>query len=59
MFDIDYAWQDHISFMLCDYRQIPTHRKYDRIISWLVQCLVLLAVYIDLIDFLQCGDCYK
>jgi len=33
---IGYAWQDHISFMLCDYRQIPTRRKYDRIISWLV-----------------------
>uniref|UniRef100_A0ACD5TTB1 Uncharacterized protein n=1 Tax=Avena sativa TaxID=4498 RepID=A0ACD5TTB1_AVESA len=25
--------EDHITFILCDYRQIPAH-KYDRIISW-------------------------
>ncbi|TVU05041.1 hypothetical protein EJB05_48189 [Eragrostis curvula] len=25
--------EDHITFMLCDYRQIPCNRKYDRIIS--------------------------
>lgn len=27
--------QDRIRFLLCDYRQLPHARKYDRIISWL------------------------
>ncbi|XP_062167109.1 uncharacterized protein LOC133873419 [Alnus glutinosa] len=32
--------QDHIKFLLCDYRQLPNTRKYDRIIS----CEMLEAV---------------
>ncbi|KAJ8434860.1 hypothetical protein Cgig2_022139 [Carnegiea gigantea] len=28
--------QDHIRFLLCDYRQLPEVHKYDRIISWSV-----------------------
>ncbi|KAG2636066.1 hypothetical protein PVAP13_2NG420300 [Panicum virgatum] len=45
--------EDHISFMLCDYRQIPTHRKYDRIIS----CEMIEGVgheYMD--DFFGCCE---
>lgn len=30
-------FQDHITFLLCDYRQIPMGHKYDRIISWWVR----------------------
>ncbi|XP_066390470.1 uncharacterized protein [Miscanthus floridulus] len=45
--------EDHISFMLCDYRQIPTRRKYDRIIS----CEMIEGVgheYMD--DFFGCCE---
>ena len=42
-----HGMQDHISFMLCDYRQIPTHSKYDRIISWWVLLLRCIALLID------------
>ncbi|GFQ06506.1 probable fatty acid methyltransferase [Phtheirospermum japonicum] len=45
--------QDHIKFLLCDYRQLPESGKYDRIIS----CEMLEAVgheYME--DFFQCCD---
>ncbi|CAL5087453.1 unnamed protein product [Urochloa decumbens] len=45
--------EDHISFMLCDYRQIPTRHKYDRIIS----CEMIEGVgheYMD--DFFGCCE---
>lgn len=36
-FNINFGlwYQDHIRFLLCDYRQLPKNYKYDRIISWL------------------------
>ncbi|KAG8100018.1 hypothetical protein GUJ93_ZPchr0013g37482 [Zizania palustris] len=45
--------EDHITFLLCDYRQIPTTRKYDRIIS----CEMIEGVgheYMD--DFFGCCE---
>ncbi|GFP84761.1 probable fatty acid methyltransferase [Phtheirospermum japonicum] len=45
--------QDHIKFLLCDYRQLPETGKYDRIIS----CEMLEAVgheYME--DFFRCCD---
>lgn len=34
--------QDQIEFLLCDYRKLPSNKKYDRIISWSepVICLI-------------------
>ncbi|XP_052163545.1 uncharacterized protein LOC127780650 [Oryza glaberrima] len=45
--------EDHMTFLLCDYRQIPTVRKYDRIIS----CEMIEGVgheYMD--DFFGCCE---
>ncbi|XAR48940.1 Cyclopropane-fatty-acyl-phospholipid synthase [Bertholletia excelsa] len=45
--------QDHIRFLLCDYRQLPNTCKYDRIIS----CEMLEAVgheYVE--EFFRCCD---
>ena len=33
-FDNLWYLQDRIRFLLCDYRQLPSTHKYDRIISW-------------------------
>jgi len=39
-------FQDHIRFLLCDYRQLPDTYKYDRIIAW----------WVPLPANLSCGD---
>ncbi|KAL3828277.1 hypothetical protein ACJIZ3_017079 [Penstemon smallii] len=45
--------QDHIKFILCDYRQLPNTYKYDRIIS----CEVLESVGHEFVeDFFRCCD---
>ncbi|KAL3642073.1 hypothetical protein CASFOL_012888 [Castilleja foliolosa] len=45
--------QDHIKFLLCDYRQLPETEKYDRIIS----CEMLEAVGHEFMEnFFRCCD---
>ncbi|KAL3849354.1 hypothetical protein ACJIZ3_011236 [Penstemon smallii] len=45
--------QDHINFILCDYRQLPNTYKYDRIIS----CEVIECVGDEFVeDFFRCCD---
>lgn len=41
-----FSLQDHIKFLLCDYRQLPKTEKYDRIISWLA---LLVLCKLDMI----------
>ncbi|RYR38093.1 hypothetical protein Ahy_A09g043051 isoform G [Arachis hypogaea] len=52
----DVGLQDHIKFLLCDYRQLPNIFKYDRIISWVSSEMIEAVGHEYMEEFFGCCE---